>query len=139
MMGINYCIFVLLVIAFLMHNAPTAARNLCISTDNDTNSSVLDLATRLQASSTNDTNTTDCWTALSNLRTCSNEIVGFFLNGYTEIDAPCCDAIEVIVHHCLPSMLSVLGYSVEEGNLLAAYCSKISATLESKSTNDIHG
>ncbi|CAO2842866.1 unnamed protein product [Amaranthus hypochondriacus] len=140
-MSINYSILVLLFISFLIHNTSTTARTLPNST-NTNNSSILDdLATN------NNTNTTtDCWTSLSKLRTCSNEIVGLFLNGYTEIDEPCCEAIEVIIHHCLPSMISVLGYTVEEGNLLAAYCTKISGpagvTLihESKSTTDnTHG
>ncbi|KMT04640.1 hypothetical protein BVRB_8g182930 [Beta vulgaris subsp. vulgaris] len=124
-MAIKTGIFVLLTIAFLMPNSATSARDFPVA-DNPT---ILDLATRLQATSngTTTTTTSDCWSSLSELRTCSNEIIGFFLNGYTDIDEPCCQAIEVIIHHCWPSMLSVLGFTVEEGNLLAAYCNKFSA------------
>ncbi|GAB4847704.1 hypothetical protein Ancab_026766 [Ancistrocladus abbreviatus] len=68
----------------------------------------------------------NCWTALAELRNCSNEIIGFFLNGQAEIDEPCCHAVDVIIHHCWPSMLNSLGYTSEEGNLLEGYCDKSS-------------
>ncbi|XP_021740615.1 egg cell-secreted protein 1.4-like [Chenopodium quinoa] len=118
-MGIKSSVFVLLTVAlFLMLNA-TSARDFPLAA---VNPKIIDLAARLQLSA-DGTNTTDCWGSLSELRTCSNEIIGFFLNGYTDIDAPCCQAIEVIINHCWPSMLGVLGFTTEEGNLLAAYCS----------------
>ncbi|XP_021838122.2 egg cell-secreted protein 1.4-like [Spinacia oleracea] len=108
-----------------MSNATTSARDFPLATDNPR---ISDLATRLQVSS-NSTNTTsaDCWGSLAELRHCSNEIIGFFLNGYTDLDTPCCQAIEIIIQHCWPSMLGVLGFTTEEGNLLAAYCSNNSA------------
>ncbi|GAB2280018.1 hypothetical protein Dimus_014655 [Dionaea muscipula] len=70
----------------------------------------------------------NCWNALSEVRMCSNEIIGFFLNGVAEIDAPCCIAIEVIMHHCMPDMLGTLGFTIEQGRLLQGYCDKTSAT-----------
>ena len=132
-MSIKYSILVLQFISFLIHNPSTTAKTIPNSINNNNNLSILDLATN------NNTNTTtDCWTSLSKLRTCLNEIVGFFLNGYTEIDEPCCEAIEVIVHHCLPSMISALGYTVEEGNLLATYCTKISGPAGAAGVTLIH-
>ncbi|KNA06949.1 hypothetical protein SOVF_176350 [Spinacia oleracea] len=130
-MGIQNGVFVLLtIVLFLMSNATTSARDFPLATDNPR---ISDLATRLQVkiSGTNTTNTTtipDCWGSLSELRTCSNEIIGFFLKGYTDIDTPCCQAIEIIIQHCWPSMIGVLGFTTEEGNLLAAYCSNLSST-----------
>ncbi|XP_074267359.1 egg cell-secreted protein 1.4-like [Silene latifolia] len=82
------------------------------------------LAARLQATE-GDTN--DCWSALAELRQCSNEVIGFFLNGQTDIDTPCCNAIEFITRKCWPSMLGVLGFTAQEGSLLAGYCNKASA------------
>ncbi|KAL2931907.1 Egg cell-secreted protein 1.4 [Bienertia sinuspersici] len=126
-MALKSILFMFLAIAFLMPNATTSSRNLPNNVIN--NPRVLDLVTRLQVNK-DGTNapTTDCWTSLAELKTCSNEIIGFFLNGYTDIDTPCCQAIEVIIHHCWPSMLSVLGFTTEEGDLLAAYCSNESSS-----------
>ncbi|KAJ7956956.1 egg cell-secreted protein 1.1-like [Quillaja saponaria] len=64
----------------------------------------------------------DCWNALAELKSCSNEIVLFFINGQADIGPDCCRAIEIITHNCWPAMLSSLGFTAEEGNILRGYC-----------------
>ncbi|MQM18847.1 hypothetical protein Taro_051843 [Colocasia esculenta] len=64
----------------------------------------------------------DCWGALLELRACTNEIVLFFLNGEGYIGQDCCRAIRIITHRCWPTMLTSLGFSVEEGDILRDYC-----------------
>ncbi|KAM4117337.1 hypothetical protein ACJW30_02G116200 [Castanea mollissima] len=63
-----------------------------------------------------------CWNALLELKSCSNEIVIFFLNGQTDIGPDCCRAITIITHSCWPAMLTSLGFTAEEGNILRGYC-----------------
>ncbi|GAB2226633.1 hypothetical protein Droror1_Dr00022448 [Drosera rotundifolia] len=97
--------------ALIMSASFTSARELGIpKTDFDSNNNMkpVDVA--------------NCWNALAEVRMCSNEIIGFFLNGAAEIDTPCCTAIEVIMHHCMPDMLASLGFTVEQGRLLQGYC-----------------
>ncbi|KAI3761833.1 hypothetical protein L1987_52255 [Smallanthus sonchifolius] len=36
----------------------------------------------------------DCWTALYDVRSCSNEIASYFKNGTTDIGVSCCHAIK---------------------------------------------
>lgn len=64
----------------------------------------------------------DCWDALVELKACSNEIILFFLNGETSLGAPCCDAIDIITRSCWPAMLTSVGFTPEEGNVLRGYC-----------------
>ena len=63
-----------------------------------------------------------CWNALLELKSCSNEIVVFFLNGQADIGPDCCRAITIITHNCWPAMLTSLGFTAEEGNILSGYC-----------------
>ena len=56
------------------------------------------------------------------LRSCTNEIVLFFLNGESYLSIPCCRAIRLITHKCWPSMLSSIGFTAEEGDILRGYC-----------------
>uniref|UniRef100_A0A7N0T8X4 Prolamin-like domain-containing protein n=1 Tax=Kalanchoe fedtschenkoi TaxID=63787 RepID=A0A7N0T8X4_KALFE len=65
---------------------------------------------------------TQCWNALLQLRSCSNEVIAFFLNGHTDLGADCCKAITIITRDCWPAMLSSLGFTAEEGNVLRGYC-----------------
>ncbi|KAK6924188.1 Prolamin-like domain [Dillenia turbinata] len=60
----------------------------------------------------------ECWNALLEIKSCSNEIITFFLNGKTDLGSECCNAISIITHHCWPAMLSSLGFTAEEGNIL---------------------
>ncbi|OMO55910.1 hypothetical protein CCACVL1_26923 [Corchorus capsularis] len=64
----------------------------------------------------------ECWNALNELKSCTNEIVLFFINGQTDIGPDCCRAIEIITRNCWPAMLTSLGFTPEEGNILRGYC-----------------
>ncbi|WCJ31686.1 Egg cell-secreted protein 1.1 [Euphorbia peplus] len=64
----------------------------------------------------------DCWSALVEIKSCSNEIILFFLNGETDIQANCCRSIAIITHNCWPAMLSSLGFTAEQGSILRGYC-----------------
>ncbi|KAH9681160.1 Egg cell-secreted protein 1.4 [Citrus sinensis] len=77
-----------------------------------------DLAIRLEASG----GLTECWNMLMELKSCSNEIVIFFLNSQTNIGLDCCRAIDIITRNCGPAMLTSLGFTAEEGNILRGYC-----------------
>ncbi|XVF61815.1 hypothetical protein PTKIN_Ptkin08bG0161000 [Pterospermum kingtungense] len=76
------------------------------------------LAARLEASG----GLVECWNALNELKSCTTEIVLFFVNGQADIGPDCCRAIEVITRNCWPAMLTSLGFSSEEGNILRGYC-----------------
>ncbi|KAK7282383.1 hypothetical protein RIF29_11091 [Crotalaria pallida] len=78
-----------------------------------------DLSARLE---TNGGDLVDCWSSLMELKSCSNEIILFFLNGVADIGPACCRAITVITHNCWPAMLTSLGFTAEEGNVLEGYC-----------------
>ncbi|ONI01825.1 hypothetical protein PRUPE_6G161600 [Prunus persica] len=69
----------------------------------------------------------ECWNALVELKSCSNEVVLFFLNGQADIGTDCCKAIATITHHCWPAMLTSLGFTAEEGNILRGHCDAASA------------
>lgn len=64
----------------------------------------------------------ECWNALGEIKSCTNEIVAYFTIGTIDIDLPCCQAISVITHHCWPAMLSTLGFTPEQTNILRGYC-----------------
>ncbi|KAF3788667.1 Egg cell-secreted protein 1-3 [Nymphaea thermarum] len=69
-----------------------------------------------------------CWEALWELRSCSAEIILFFLNRESYLGMGCCGAIRMITYNCWPSMLSSLGFTAEEGDILKGYCGAIVAT-----------
>lgn len=77
-----------------------------------------DIAVRLQGEG----DTGECWNALLELKSCSNEIVLFLLNGESYLGMDCCRAIRTITHGCWPSMLSSIGFSSEEADILRDYC-----------------
>ncbi|KAJ8765733.1 hypothetical protein K2173_014855 [Erythroxylum novogranatense] len=64
----------------------------------------------------------ECWNALLDLKSCSNDIILFFLDGQSSIGPNCCSAIETITRNCWPSMLSSLGFTAQEGSILRGYC-----------------
>ncbi|KAF7834190.1 egg cell-secreted protein 1.4-like [Senna tora] len=64
----------------------------------------------------------ECWRCLIELKSCSNEIVVFFMNGDANIGPECCRAIAVITHNCWPAMLTSLGFTAHEGDILRGYC-----------------
>ncbi|KAF6154500.1 hypothetical protein GIB67_028392 [Kingdonia uniflora] len=64
----------------------------------------------------------DCWNALFELNSCTNEIVLFFLNGEGYIGQDCCRSIRIITRQCWPSMFTSIGFTAEEGDILRGYC-----------------
>lgn len=64
----------------------------------------------------------ECWDALYELKSCTNEIVLFFLNGETKLGVGCCHAVDVITIDCWPAMLTSLGFTSEETNVLRDFC-----------------
>ncbi|KAJ9691982.1 hypothetical protein PVL29_011197 [Vitis rotundifolia] len=107
-------LFLLVALTWLMANA-AATRDL------PTNPG-LDLTTRLETSG----GLVECWNALMEIRPCTNEIILFFLNGQTVLGPECCQAISIITRNCWPAMLTSLGFTAEEGNILQGYCKESS-------------
>ncbi|KAK8951982.1 Egg cell-secreted protein 1.4 [Platanthera zijinensis] len=62
------------------------------------------------------------------LRSFTDEIILFFLNGESYLSLECCRSIRVITHHCWPSMLTALGFTAEEGSVLGGFCDADAAT-----------
>ncbi|KAL9662914.1 hypothetical protein QQ045_027749 [Rhodiola kirilowii] len=104
--------FLFIFAAFLTVTSVSATTNHIIQP------STFDLAARLEESG----GITECWNALLQLRSCSNELIAFFLNGHADISSDCCNAITTITHRCWPAMLSSLGFTAEEGHVLSGYC-----------------
>ncbi|XP_062114974.1 egg cell-secreted protein 1.4-like [Humulus lupulus] len=69
----------------------------------------------------------ECWTALLELKSCLSEIVLFFLNEQTDIGHDCCRSVVFIARNCWPAMLTSLGFTVQEGDILQGYCDAIAA------------
>ncbi|VVB18038.1 unnamed protein product [Arabis nemorensis] len=73
-------------------------------------------------------NLMDCWNAGLELKSCTNEIVEFFLSrtgtavSLGGIDKDCCGAIGLIVKDCWSVMFTSLGLTNMEGNFLRGYC-----------------
>lgn len=75
----------------------------------------------------------DCWNAITEIKSCANEIVEYFKNGTTDIGTPCCQAIKVIALHCWPAMLTALGFTSDQYNVLVGYCDASAAPAPSPS------
>ncbi|XP_030516277.2 egg cell-secreted protein 1.3-like [Rhodamnia argentea] len=112
------CLFLLIALAIIAADR-AAAHN--INVPIDLLKPGLDLAARLEAVQASG-GLVECWNALVELKSCTNEIILFFLNGETSLGPGCCGAIDVITHNCWPAMLTSLGFTVEEGNILRRYC-----------------
>uniref|UniRef100_A0ACD5XJK0 Uncharacterized protein n=1 Tax=Avena sativa TaxID=4498 RepID=A0ACD5XJK0_AVESA len=65
-----------------------------------------------------------CWESLMDIKSCTGEIILFFLNGEAYLGPGCCRAIRVIEQRCwaADTMLSVIGFTPEEGDMLKGYC-----------------
>ncbi|CAM0884808.1 unnamed protein product [Alopecurus aequalis] len=65
-----------------------------------------------------------CWEALMDIKSCTGEIILFFLNGEAYLGPGCCRAIRVIEQRCwgADAMLCVIGFTPEEGDMLKGYC-----------------
>ncbi|KAK0605941.1 hypothetical protein LWI29_032437 [Acer saccharum] len=105
-------VFLCLVLTFLVANT-TSSRDLPANNIPGHN-----LVARLEASG----GLVECWNALLEVKSCSNEIILFFLNGQANIGPDCCRSIAIITRNCLPVMLTSLGFTAEEGNILRGYC-----------------
>ncbi|KAK9154243.1 hypothetical protein Sjap_001723 [Stephania japonica] len=70
----------------------------------------------------------ECWNALLELKSCSNEIVLFFLNGDNYLGQDCCRAVRTIMLQCWPSMLTSIGFTAEEGDVLRGFCDASATT-----------
>lgn len=106
-------VFLLVALSWLITNA-SASRELPMSMK----PAELDLVARLETSG----GLVECWNALVELKSCTNEIILFFLNGQADIGPDCCGAIDIITRNCWPTMLTSLGFTAEEGNILRGYC-----------------
>ncbi|GMI90572.1 EGG CELL 1.1 [Hibiscus trionum] len=69
-----------------------------------------------------DADSPTCWETLTQIQSCTGEVISFFLNGETYLSDACCHAIHTISHQCWPDMLETLGYTTEEGDILEGYC-----------------
>ncbi|XP_030461477.2 egg cell-secreted protein 1.1-like [Syzygium oleosum] len=79
------------------------------------------LAARLKVAE-NGSDSSNCWESMFQLQACTGEVIMFFLNGETYLGPSCCQAIRTIEHECWPNLLSSLGYTTEEGDILEGYC-----------------
>ncbi|KAF5207817.1 Egg cell-secreted protein 1.1 [Thalictrum thalictroides] len=113
-MALRKCIL-LLTISFLI------ATNLA-STASLPNKPGHNLMARLSGDSTSSGGLGECWSALLELKSCTNEIVLFFLNGESYLGIDCCRAIRIITRDCWPTMLTSLGFTSQEGDILRGYC-----------------
>ncbi|KAM0877064.1 hypothetical protein ACQ4PT_035758 [Festuca glaucescens] len=64
----------------------------------------------------------ECFGAVTELRSCTNEIVLFFINGESWLGQDCCLAIRTVTRHCWPSMLASIGFTAEEADVLRGFC-----------------
>ncbi|KAJ4967026.1 hypothetical protein NE237_018875 [Protea cynaroides] len=87
-----------------------------------------DLAARLENGGGGGGGMVECWSALLELRSCTNEIILFFLDGEAYLGLECCRAIRVITSQCWPAMLTNLGFTSEEGDILKRYCGSSSSS-----------
>ncbi|KAL6193276.1 hypothetical protein ACLB2K_034360 [Fragaria x ananassa] len=71
----------------------------------------------------------ECGNALVEVKSCSQEIVVYFLNGRTDIGPDCCKAITTITRRCWPAMLTSLGFTAEQGDILRGYCDAEATTV----------
>ncbi|KAF9588522.1 hypothetical protein IFM89_013016 [Coptis chinensis] len=70
----------------------------------------------------------DCWNAVLQLKSCTSEIIIFFLDGEAYLGIPCCRAIYIIALNCWPGMLTSISFTSQEGNILNGYCDTTSAS-----------
>lgn len=108
----------LLAAVAILSATTSAARNVQLDKLSRNLTAYSSLESRLQLTS----GLVDCWNALTELKSCTSEIVLFFLNGESYLTIECCHAIRTITYRCWPSMLSAVGFTVEEADILRGYC-----------------
>ncbi|XP_040384705.1 egg cell-secreted protein 1.2-like [Oryza brachyantha] len=64
----------------------------------------------------------ECWNAVTELRSCTGEIVLFFVNGESYLGPECCVAIRTVTRHCWPAMLASVGFTAQEADILRGFC-----------------
>lgn len=69
----------------------------------------------------------DCWNALADIQSCSNEYELFLSKTTSYIDDSCCQPIELITRECYDDMLTKLGFNLNESRALLSYCDDQSA------------
>lgn len=121
--SVTFCVIVIALLGLMLNdnNNVAATRDLPVTAIAIT--AQRDIKERLETSG----GLVECWTALLELKSCSNEIVLFFLNGQTDIGNDCCRAVVFIARNCWPAMLTSLGFTVQEGDILQGYCDAIAA------------
>ncbi|GJN31184.1 hypothetical protein PR202_gb19549 [Eleusine coracana subsp. coracana] len=65
-----------------------------------------------------------CWEALMQIKSCTGEIILFLLEGEAYLGGGCCRAVRLIEQRCwaADAMLSVIGFTPQEGDMLKGYC-----------------
>ncbi|KAF3330567.1 egg cell-secreted protein 1.2 [Carex littledalei] len=116
---ISKLVISLLLAITILSSTTTATRNAHLKI-NPNITKYASLQSRLQLSGGG--SLVDCWNALTELKSCTSEIVLFFLNGESYLTIDCCHAIRTITFHCWPSMLSTVGFTAEEADILRGYC-----------------
>ncbi|PIA53010.1 hypothetical protein AQUCO_01000699v1 [Aquilegia coerulea] len=114
-MGFKTLIPLLLVISCFFGATTTSGREMVIKPGQN-------LQYRLYGEGGGEGSYGDCWNALLELKSCTNEIVLFFVDGETYLGLECCRAIRIITRECWPSMLTSLGFTAQEGDILRGYC-----------------
>ncbi|XP_010034720.2 egg cell-secreted protein 1.1-like [Eucalyptus grandis] len=109
-------LFIFLLILASSYSAITTEAGRAISDHNPAS-----LAARLKVAE-NGSDSSHCWESMFQLQACTSEVILFFLNGETYLGPGCCQAIRTIEHQCWPNLLSSLGYTTEEGDILEGYC-----------------
>jgi hypothetical protein len=64
----------------------------------------------------------NCLKLLSDMRPCSNDIVGFLLKTQNNLHPDCCRAISTLSNNCLPTMLKSFGFTTVVHNTLQGHC-----------------
>ena len=69
------------------------------------------------------------------LKSCSNEIVSFFINRCGSLDPCCCRVISTISHTCWPAILSSFGFTHTHDVILQSHCHAASGSTASSASS----
>lgn len=116
-------VIILSALALVLENA-TATRNLGVMPG-------YNIAAMLQ----NSGELANCWNTLKDLKSCSNEIVSFFINRRGGLDPCCCRVIATISHTCWPAILSSFGFTPKHGVILQSHCHAASGSTASSASS----
>jgi len=89
-------------------------------------SSTKTLASRLESFDGSGPNN-KCWETMLELQHCTGDIVTFFLNGQTHLGSGCCNALLTIAQECWGNLLTSLGLTTEEAEILRGFCSRVAS------------